>query len=122
MSFRRARGVFLCCLRAGNKRNFRLSDPSRVSTPYLVAAFAGFIYFRFISRNQVLANVAAFLFVAVAVSGLANDLVKVLVGRSRPGPPDFQGLLRLQTLYGSILLRLFPVGPLEHHSLFLLWV
>ncbi|MGA2401614.1 MAG: phosphatase PAP2 family protein, partial [Syntrophobacteraceae bacterium] len=56
-----------------------------VSTPYLAAAFAGFIYFNFIRKNQILANTAIFLFLAVALSGLANDLLKVLVGRSRPG-------------------------------------
>ena len=56
-----------------------------LSTPYLVAALAGFIYFRFIKKDEITANAAAFLFASIALSGLANDLIKVLVGRSRPG-------------------------------------
>ena len=64
-----------------------------LSTPYLVAALAGFIYFKFIKKNEITANAAAFLFAAVALSGLANDLIKVLVGRSRPGTAAFPGHL-----------------------------
>ncbi|MFZ0931779.1 MAG: phosphatase PAP2 family protein [Syntrophobacteraceae bacterium] len=63
---------------------FELITRLGLSTPYLVAALAGFIYFQFIKKNEIRANAAAFLFAAIALSGLANDLIKVLVGRSRP--------------------------------------
>ncbi|MHC1729411.1 MAG: hypothetical protein AB9866_25990 [Syntrophobacteraceae bacterium] len=49
------------------------------STPYLVATGLACIYFRFIRKNIFLATVAAFLFAAIALSGLANDLIKFLV-------------------------------------------
>ncbi|MDA8308583.1 MAG: phosphatase PAP2 family protein [Deltaproteobacteria bacterium] len=77
--------LFCAALGPRTKEIFGFFTRFGISTPYLVAAFAGFIYFRFIRTNKTLANVAAFLFVAVAVSGLANDLIKFLVGRSRPG-------------------------------------
>lgn len=76
------------------KEIFELITRLGLSTPYLVAAIAGFIYFQFIKQNETLANAAAFLFAAVALSGVANDLIKVLVGRSRPG------LLFSQCVYG----------------------
>ncbi len=65
-----------------------------ISTPYLVAALAGVVFFRFIRKNEILANASALLFLAVALSGLANDLLKVLAGRSRPG------LLLAENVYG----------------------
>ncbi len=76
------------------KEIFELTTRLGLSTPYLVAALAGFIYLHFIKKNEILANAAAFLFAAVALSGIANDLLKLLVGRSRPG------LLFSQCIYG----------------------
>lgn len=76
--------LFCAALGPSTKEMFAFVTRLGISTPWLVATFAGFVYFRFFNGNKVLANVAAFLFVAVAVSGLANDLIKVLVGRGRP--------------------------------------
>jgi membrane-associated phospholipid phosphatase len=55
-----------------------------LSWPYLTAVFAGFVFFKFIKKNPAPANVLLFLFIAVIISGLANDLIKFVVGRSRP--------------------------------------
>jgi membrane-associated phospholipid phosphatase len=81
-----------------------------LSTPYLAAAFAGFVYFRFIKKNAVLANASAFLFAAIALSGLANDLIKVLVGRSRPCLLITQGIYGFKPFADQYYYASFPSG------------
>jgi membrane-associated phospholipid phosphatase len=54
------------------------------STGYLVGFAALFVFFKFFRRRPLAANRASFLFAAVALSGLATDLIKPLVGRLRP--------------------------------------
>jgi len=81
-----------------------------ISTPYLVAALAGFIYFQFIKKNEIQANSAAFLFAAIALSGLANDLIKVLVGRSRPGLLFSQGIYGFKPFTDQYYYASFPSG------------
>ena len=81
-----------------------------LSTPYLAAALAGFIYFRFINKNETHANAAAFLLAAVALSGLANDLIKVLVGRSRPGLLLSQGIYWFKPFTSKYYYASFPSG------------
>ncbi len=92
------------------KHIFELITWLGLSTPYLAAAAAGFIYFKFIKKNDVLANAAVFLFAAVALSGLANDLIKVLVGRSRPGLLFSQGLYGFKPFTDKYLYASFPSG------------
>lgn len=105
------RAAYFCAaLGAGTKEIFGFLTRFGISTSYLVAAFAGFIYFRFIRRNQVMANVAAFLFLAVAVSGLANDLIKVLVGRSRPGLLISRGIYDFKPFTMKYFYASFPSG------------
>ena len=106
-----ARAAFFCAaLRPGTKELFEFVTRLGLSTPYLFAAFAGFIYFRFIGRNKVLANIAVFLFVAVALSGLANDLIKVLVGRSRPGLLISRGVYGFKPFTQQYCYASFPSG------------
>lgn len=81
-----------------------------LSTPYLAAALAGFIYLRFVKKNKILATAAAFLFAAVALSGLANDLVKVLVGRSRPGLLFSHGVYGFKPFTNQYYYASFPSG------------
>lgn len=81
-----------------------------LSTPYLVAALAGFLYFKFIKKNEITANAAAFLFAAVALSGLANDLIKVVVGRSRPGLLLSQGIYWFKPFAHQYYYASFPSG------------
>jgi membrane-associated phospholipid phosphatase len=64
------------------------------STPYLFASALAFVWFRLIQKRPILANAAGFIFLAVALSGVANELIKCLVGRSRPK------LLLTQQVYG----------------------
>lgn len=92
------------------KETFDLVTRFGISTPYLAAALAGFIYFKFIHRNEILANAAAFLFAAVAVSGLANDLIKVLVGRSRPGLLLSRGIYGFKPFTVQYYYASFPSG------------
>jgi membrane-associated phospholipid phosphatase len=89
---------------------FELITRLGLSTPYLAAAFAGFIYFKFIKKNKTLANTAAFLFAAVALSGLANDLIKVLAGRSRPGLLFSQGVYGFKPFTNQYYYASFPSG------------
>ena len=60
-----------------------------------MAALAGFIYFRFIKKNEIHGKRSRFpVRWPSPYQGLANDLIKVLVGRSRPG------LLLAEDIYG----------------------
>ncbi len=102
--------LFCAALGPSTKEMFGFLTRLGISTPWLVAAFAGFVYFRFVSGNKVLANVAAFLFVAVAVSGLANDLIKVLVGRSRPCLLISSGFYGFKPFSTQYLYASFPSG------------
>jgi membrane-associated phospholipid phosphatase len=92
------------------KEIFELITRLGLSTPYLAAAFAGFIYLRFFKKNAMLANAAAFLLAAVALSGLANDLVKVLVGRSRPELLISQGVYGFKPFTNQYYYASFPSG------------
>lgn len=80
------------------------------STPYLIVTGLACIYFRFIRKNLFLATVAAFLFAAIALSGLANDLIKVLVGRSRPRLLMTEGLYGFKHFSHQYLYLSFPSG------------
>ena len=55
-----------------------------VSTWYLVASLCFFVVFRFYKKNRVYANRALFIFAAVALSGIAANVVKLTVARYRP--------------------------------------
>ncbi len=81
-----------------------------LSAPYLVAALAGFIYFKFIRKNEILANAAAFLFFAVALAGIANDLIKILAGRSRPGLLLSRGVYGFKPFTNQYYYASFPSG------------
>ena len=96
--------------RPQNQGDLRAISRLGISTPYLVAAAAGFIYFKFIKKNDVLANSSAFLFAAIALSGLANDLIKVLVGRSRPGLLLSQGIYGFKPFSHQYYYASFPSG------------
>ncbi len=89
---------------------FELMTRLGLSTPFLVAALAGFIYFQFIKKNEIRANAAAFLFAAVALSGLANDLIKVLVGRSRPALLLAKGAYGFKPFTDQYYYASFPSG------------
>ncbi len=92
------------------KEIFELITRLGLSMPYLAAALAGFIYFRFVKKNAILANAALFLLAAVALSGLANDLVKVLVGRSRPGLLISRGVFGFKPFTNQYYYASFPSG------------
>ncbi len=55
-----------------------------LSTPYLIGSTLVFLWFRLADRKPRLSNAALFVFSCVAAGGIANDIVKFLVGRSRP--------------------------------------
>jgi membrane-associated phospholipid phosphatase len=92
------------------KEVFDLITRLGLSTPWLVAALAGFIYFKFIKKKEIPANAAAFLFAAVALSGLANDLIKILVGRSRPELLLYQGIYGFEPFTDQYDYASFPSG------------
>jgi membrane-associated phospholipid phosphatase len=92
------------------KNIFALITNLGISTPYLAAAPAVFVYFRFVKKNKILANAAAFLFAAVLLSGLANDLVKIMVGRTRPGLLFSQGIKGFVPFTDQYNYASFPSG------------
>ncbi len=55
-----------------------------LSTPYLILSALAFIWFRLADRKPLFSNMALFVFTCVASAGIANDILKFLVGRSRP--------------------------------------
>ncbi len=81
-----------------------------ISTPYLAAALAGFIFFKFIKKNEIPANAAVFLFLSVALAGLANDLIKFLAGRSRPGLLLDKNIYGFQPFTNQYFYASFPSG------------
>jgi undecaprenyl-diphosphatase len=89
---------------------FELITRLGLSTPWLVASLAGFICFKFIKKNEVLANAALFLFLAVALAGIANDLIKILVGRSRPGLLLHEGIYGFHPFTNQYKYASFPSG------------
>ncbi len=54
------------------------------SEAYLIGFFALFLFLKFYKHRQRAANRALFLFAAFALSGIAADIVKITVARSRP--------------------------------------
>lgn len=92
------------------KEIFELITRLGLSTPYLVAAVAGFIYLKFIGKKEIPANAAAFLFAAVALSGVANDLIKVVVGRSRPELLFSRGIYGFKPFTDQYSYASFPSG------------
>ncbi|SPF50879.1 Phosphoesterase, PA-phosphatase related [Syntrophobacter sp. SbD1] len=81
-----------------------------LSTPWVVGALAGFIYFKFIKKKETPANAAAFLLAAVIFSGLANDLLKALIGRSRPGLLLSEGIYGFKPFTSQYYYSSFPSG------------
>lgn len=72
-----------------------------ISTPYLVISAAAFVWLRFVKKDIEASNSALFIFLAIAVSGILNNILKVLIGRYRPI------LFFNEQLYG---LKFFAVG------------
>jgi membrane-associated phospholipid phosphatase len=101
---------FCASIGPGIKSIFNLITRLGLSTPYEIATAAAFVYFQFVKRNRVAANAAVFLFVAVSLSGVANDLIKVLVGRSRPDLLLHQGVYGFVRFTGQYSYASFPSG------------
>ena len=54
------------------------------STGYLISFFLLFLFFKFYNHRRHYANRSLFLFVAVALSGIVANIVKIIVARYRP--------------------------------------
>ena len=63
---------------------FQVVTAFGVSTWYLIGSAVLFLYFFYVARHKARSYRFAYLFCAVAISGLATDLVKWLMGRWRP--------------------------------------
>ncbi len=80
------------------------------SESYLLASVVAFISYRFFLKRALLAHRAIFIFTAIAASGIAINILKVILGRARPL------LLREEGLFGFEFFRLgyeyasFPSG------------
>jgi membrane-associated phospholipid phosphatase len=80
------------------------------STGYLISFFMLFLFFKFYKHRRRYANRSLFLFVAVALSGIVADIVKIIVARYRPM------MLFKENLYGFDFFRVgheynsFPSG------------
>jgi len=73
-----------------------------ISTWYLVGSFGLFLIFSFVHRQKMYASQALFLFVSIAVSGIINNIIKVILGRYRPEMLFEKGLYGLNLLNFSI--------------------
>jgi membrane-associated phospholipid phosphatase len=102
--------LFFATVDYTTKHIFDLITSLGSSVPYLAVAAAGFVFFRFILKKKLPANVFLFLFVAIVVSGLVNDLIKLLVGRSRPGLFITQGTWGFKPLVRQYEYASFPSG------------
>ena len=81
-----------------------------LSTPYLVASALAFVWFGFLRKNPSRARAAAFIFASVALSGIANDVIKFLVGRSRPDLLLTHGIYGFNRFVGKYDYNSFPSG------------
>lgn len=66
------------------RRTFEVITRLGVSTPWLVLSAIAAVWFRYVKRDRAAFNTALFVFAAIALSGLAADLLKFLLGRYRP--------------------------------------
>lgn len=80
------------------------------STGYIVVFFMLFVLFKYYLRWTIAANRALFLLAAVALSGLATDLIKPLVGRLRPKLLFEAGLYGFEPLRIGYEYNSFPSG------------
>ena len=101
---------FCASLNPTIKGFFDLITRLGLSFPYQVAAVAAFVYFKFIKKDQIAANAAVFLFAAVVFSGLANDLIKALVGRTRPDLLLKEGIYWFKPFTNRYSYTSFPSG------------
>lgn len=69
---------------AAFRRLFEVITRLGVSTPWLVLSALAAIWFRYVKKDRTASNTAFFVFASIAVSGLAADLIKFVVGRYRP--------------------------------------
>jgi membrane-associated phospholipid phosphatase len=80
------------------------------SKHYLIASAMAFAWFRFIQKRPVWANAAAFVFASVALSGIANELIKFTVGRSRPVLLLTQQIYEFKPFVNEHVYNSFPSG------------
>lgn len=81
-----------------------------VSTPYLVISGLIYLYFYAFRKDPYSAYPAKFVFLAVAVSGIAADIVKVIAGRFRPSLYLEQGLYGFDFFHLKAAMLSFPSG------------
>lgn len=89
---------------------FRTVTELGVSTPYLVVSGLLYLYFYTIRKTPRYAHNAKFIFLAVAVSGIAADVVKVIAGRFRPSLFLEQGLYGFDFFHLKAAMLSFPSG------------
>lgn len=80
------------------------------STYYLIGFALPFLFFRFLSKKLIWANIFLFLFASVAVSGIITDIIKVIAGRYRPSEFFAHGLYGFDFLHIDRALTSFPSG------------
>jgi len=80
------------------------------STPYLLFTAFAALYFRFRRRDERLWRMAAFAFAAIALSGVAVNLLKIGLGRVRPGGPYEAGVGSFLGPTLADFARSFPSG------------
>jgi undecaprenyl-diphosphatase len=80
-----------------------------ISTWYLVGFFALFFIFIF-SRQKIYAHRVLFLFCSIAVSGIVANIIKVIIGRSRPEMLFEKGLYGIHFFNYTHGLTSFPSG------------
>jgi membrane-associated phospholipid phosphatase len=77
---------------------------------YLVPSLLVFLIARFVVYRPAIAAAALFVFLGVALAGLASDLLKILIGRSRPWVLFRDGTYDFSPLQLSANYQSFPSG------------
>jgi membrane-associated phospholipid phosphatase len=89
---------------------FRWITKAGDSLPYLTGSLALYLFSRYIRLNRIVADRMLFVFVSVAASGIAVDLIKPVLGRFRPKLYFTDGLYGFDFFHLKANFVSFPSG------------
>lgn len=77
---------------------------------YIVGLTIGYLFSYFVLKKKTLANSLLFILLAIIISGIICDILKVLLGRARPGELLDNGVYGFKFLQTSAKMWSFPSG------------
>ena len=79
-------------------------------TYYLIGFLGAFLFFRFVYKNERLANTFLFLWIAILMAALACDVLKIILARARPVEFFTHGIYGFQFFKWQYAFGSFPSG------------